>query len=425
MASVEKISNIEIIKNKDDLDNLLSSGYLREREIAIKLFDEETKKQKNYYLLDEIARKAMEYKKNGLETVYLIVPYERLNRQEFFMICNFYKYTKENFFVKICVNHRHIDEEHFFDQTRQVQWDIKTIIKANLDIDRVCDFIKKSQFSPLEALAFIHQYITNVADYNPVKTEKRTWSERDQFFAGAYQKLPEIVCTGYSALEKEIIDNLNMPGLKCETIGTMYFDKKTGNKEGHARCYIEVKDDKYGIHQSCFDDPTWDRRGKNKYNTYSNFAMNNKCHNPSLNSRYIYQEPYFDTLNRDTFAREITDYNYYQKEYNKGKNKLDQHTIEKIFFTVLQKSNRTSTVEDLLGIVAEMTLLSYNDQVRHGYSGYISSEKLQLSTKEAQQIFESNSKQMQGQVETPKRNSGSLDTFINNFEKENLKEISL
>lgn len=423
--NTDKYSGLKLIDNNDDLDEFLSTNTDKDDCFLIKLYDEDTKKQKNYHLLDKIVRDLDKFKKSGLKGVNLLIPYERLNRHEFMMICNFYKNAKsKNLFLNAYVNHRHIDEEEFFDETKQLSWSLKTIIKANLDIDRVCEFIKINQFSPLEALAFIHQYVTSLSQPHISQVAKHTWCERDQFFAGIYQKYPEVVCQGYSSLEKEIIDNLQMTGLSCEVIASKYFDRKICKYENHARCYIKVNDDKYEINQSCIDDATWDRAGKDGVNTYAYFAMNNKCFNPELNSRYIYQEPFFDTLNRKTFAREITDYNYYQAEYNKGPKNLNQHIVEKIFFNVLQKINKTSSIDEILIQLKNMTASSYKDTCKQGYKSYITSESLQLTTKEAKEIYEQNLNFFKKQREYVKRNRGPIDTFINSFEKENLKEMS-
>lgn len=387
MSKINEFSGLMVVDNLEELNKLLTADNGQQK-VAIELFDIQTKKAKNYDLLEEIVAELDSLSANEFKEINLIIPYEKINKKEFIKICEFAKKTDGKLKVNICVNHRRIDEKFNFDKTEQVKWDIETIIKANNAIDEVCNFIRERNFSPLEALAFIHEYVGSIAEYNASKVSNHTWKEKDQFFAGAFMQLPEVICAGYSSLEKEIIDNLNMPGLKCELIGFEYDDEDEMEHESHLRCHIEVDDLKYNVKQSNIDDTTWDRQTKKMIGTYDCFAMNNKCFDKSLNGRFRYGKPYFLKLNRDDFVVKIVDYDP-KIEYNDGDN-IDQHLIEKIYFSMLQKTNHNKSLEEIYKVIETKTKYSNECQNRRKYAGYIKSDKPILTKKEAKNIYENN-----------------------------------
>ena len=187
--------------------------------------------------------------------INLYVPYEKIPKKEFSHLYKLYQKTKDLIPCYINVEHRYIDDDKFFDEKYNISWDLSAVIKANLGINKVCDFIKKSKLSPFEALAFVHNYVSNVANYKTSKLFGGDWFSKDQFFVGAYLDLPEVVCAGYSSLMKEIIDNLDMPELKCDIISVAFEHLQADYYAKHSRCLIEIKDEKYGLNQTVFDDP--------------------------------------------------------------------------------------------------------------------------------------------------------------------------
>lgn len=390
MSKIDKFSNVTIIDNLHELDTLLKTENNDKNIAAIELFDVQANNTKNYNLLGEIAKGIETYIKCGLKEINLIVPYERLPKKEFAEICKFAEVVNQKLKVNICVNHRRIDQKFNYDKTEQVNWDIDTIIKANTEIDKVCDFIKERNLSPLEALAFIHEYVGSVAEYNVSNAPNHSWKEKDQLFAGAYMKLPEVICAGYSSLEREIIHSLNMPGLKCEVVSIEYDDEDEMEHFSHARCYIEVNDTKYKINQSCFDDPTWDRKTKDTIGTYNCFALSNKFYKEELNNRYRYRCPYFTKLNRNNFQFEIVDYDPSKDEYNKGENNIDQSLIEKVYFSMLQKIDHNKSFREIYRIIEGKTECSAMYQKKYKYNGYFKSDTPELTKQEARSIYDKN-----------------------------------
>ena len=118
----------------------------------------------------------------------------------------------------------------------------------NKRIDNIVDFIKQKQFTPYEAMLYIHNYLTAL-EYND------TESCIAQMITGPLLG-QEIVCSGYASLTKAIVDKLNMPGLKCELQGFNYVNanKSAYADSSHAACLIHIKDEKYDIDGSYYDD---------------------------------------------------------------------------------------------------------------------------------------------------------------------------
>ena len=357
MAEIKLKAGVLTVDDMTDLDGFFNSAD-EIYSLRINLFDDKSNKFKNLKILDFIADNASKFCANGLQDVNLIINYERLPKEIFEILAKFDKKVGQSLKCKVCVNHKYEDDRGFKD-SEEVKWSVGAIVKANTQIDKVCDFIKKNKFSPLEALAFIHTYVGNVEKYTESHMFNHDWYNKDQFFAGIFEELPQVVCAGYSSLEKEIIDNLNMPGLACELANVQFEREGDYSTCRHTRCYITVKDDKYGINQSCYDDATWDSH-KNDELCYAHFAMSNKCHDRELNNRYDYYIPHFEYIDKDTAAYTVADdYNPSQREYDIGKNKLDQKTIEKIYFSVLQKSYKSKNFEEIYDNLEKIAANSY------------------------------------------------------------------
>ena len=388
MENVKLKAGVLYVDSMEDLEyffNSVDDIY----SFRINLCDENKYSLKNLKLLDYISKNASKLCANGLQDINLIVNYERMPKKIFEKLYDFDKQVGKSINCKVCVNHIYKSES--FEDSEEIKWSIKSIVKANTEIDRVCNFIKKNKFSQLEALAFIHTYVSNIEKYHASKMFKPDWYNKDQYFAGIFEEVPQVVCMGYSSLMKEIIDNLKMPGLECEMITVQFENYIEDFTANHARCYIRVKDDKYGINQSCFDDATWDNGYNNDTWSYAHFAMSNKCHDKRLNNVYDYYLPLFENIDKKTATRTILDnYNPYQCEYDIGKNKMDQKTIETIYFNMLQKSKKSQNFEKLYENLKEIASNSYSNQVKRGYSGYLVDRELHLTQSEAKLIYDKN-----------------------------------
>ena len=143
-----------------------------------------------------------------VKNIVLEVPYEKISKRDFETFLKLYEKTSSSTIdLKFCVLHR---LEHGFSKDREnIYWDFETIAKANKQIDHVCEFLKSSNLSPFEMLAFIHDYVSCLVPYTELPG-KREWVRLNQFFPGAYLNSPDFICSGFSTLMEEIIDNLNI-----------------------------------------------------------------------------------------------------------------------------------------------------------------------------------------------------------------------
>ena len=84
--------------------------------------------------------------------IILNVPYEKIPKSQMMPLIKLYQRVMktENVFLGVRVEHEHVDG--FYDEKKDVYWDFETILKANKDINKVCDFLKKSNLSPFEML---------------------------------------------------------------------------------------------------------------------------------------------------------------------------------------------------------------------------------------------------------------------------------
>ena len=338
-----------------------------------------------------------EYLKNeGIRNIRIHLPYERVPKDVFKKLYNLYMNTNDFAKCKLCVLHSYTDD-HSSKSSTVINWDIETIIKANSGIDEVCNIIKSKKLSPLETLAYIHTYVSTIAAYTKSPDKKHDWYSHDQFFAGAFMNMPEVVCLGYASLMKEIIDNLDIPELKCEMITVEYENKMKDSVEHHARCYIQVRDEKYGVDMSCFDDPTWDGdfdgRGRLKY---AHFALSNDMHEQKSNIHYKYYMPDFLKYDDTKAGKIITDLNPYYDLYDHSKNKIEQLMIETIYFNMFQKTGRFKDVNELCANLVDMARDSFDDQVHRGFvGGNLTERELLLSPTQADELYKRNLKEQE------------------------------
>lgn len=371
------IKNIEDCKNF--LLNLEDYSYI----LNIAVQDD------NYEIIKHLVNHTQKNKPN-IEIINLSLPYEMIPKKDFETICNLAS-TFPNSRCNVSVNHRYINDDKFIDNKGSVMWKLQTIIKANKSIYNVCNFIKNSKLSPFEAFAYIHEYVSTIAQYNS-SSAGGTWLAHDQYFPGAFFDLPEVVCMGYASLEKEIIDTLNMPGLKCNIVSVNFYNKDKYSYDKHARCIVHVSDDKYGINQSCYDDPTWDN--SDTISKYAHFAMNNNCHSRQINDKYEYNSPdLIDLSPKSTKTMKDLTSGW---EYNRSEKPISQSQIEQAYFNVIMKSQPNLTFNECYDLLEQMAKESYNEQTSRRFKGNLTQENPILSKSLAKSIFSKTQQSEQG-----------------------------
>ena len=132
-------------------------------------------------------------------------------------------------------------------------WSIHDVVTANQKIDEVVAFIKHKQYSPFEAMLFIHNYITHKFQYKDGRLEEC------RVLPGIF-KSGKIVCSGYASFIKAVIDRLNDPNLKCDLIGCEYYKKGLVRifDGGHCHNLVHINDPKYSLKGSFVEDATPD-----------------------------------------------------------------------------------------------------------------------------------------------------------------------
>lgn len=129
-----------------------------------------------------------------------------------------------------------------------------------------------------------------------------------------------MVCVGFSNLLGDLLNKLGVPNMKLSISvdqsydnvkkNVDYVDTKTiTNKAGHARRYVHLVDEKYGLNGFYVSDPTWDNDLQNDY--YNHSVMTDKESN--MSSRYQWTNKY-----------DIFDINNINDYYDKVKNEFNK-----------------------------------------------------------------------------------------------------
>lgn len=366
------------IKTKDDVLNC--EAVKGDKKLVLNIFGENSEIYKD--TLSALLKMPEDAKKEVKELVFC-PKYEKLPKKSVLQMARIEKLFNCN--AKVVVNHSfQSDRAH---GKGDVEWDLKSVVKANLEIEKVCEFIKKNNFSPFEAIAFIHDYVSTLARYN-ISKQEILWDNKDQFFVGGFMELPEIVCAGYATLMKEIVDNLNMEGLKCDRISIEFKNMKKNADDSHARCLITISDIKYGLYQTFYDDPTWDNDEKLTHK-FAHFAMSNNCHNYTKNKSYDYDDPILGIYNKSKSHITYSEYNFFDT-FDRSLNKVDQKMIETAYFNVLQAKHPKDNFEKTYNRLKKITEASFDEQQQREYDGYITSKEPKLTINEAKNIYTNN-----------------------------------
>lgn len=316
-----------------------------------------------------------------LQNVNIVVANERIPYNVFLLaekLNKKYSYAFNfNFLVK------HYDNYNRKSSKISKLWDIETIINANSYIDNICSTIKDKNLTPAEALTYIHLKVSKITTYNASKN--REWFSSDQYFTGAFMKNPEFVCAGFASLEKQIIDGLNMPGLKCDIIAVEYMKKDTLEYENHARLLIDIKDNKYDIKGHYFSDPTWDNVEKNSNPIYTNLFLPLDCHEYNK-SKFDYDENASIYIPVGKYEHKMQDFHLDFLFNGEKPNYLTQEKQEEIIFRVMAKTSNKS-FDDLYTMLSKMAKGTYENQVSKQYK-YFESADLKINKQTAKNIYD-------------------------------------
>ena len=142
-------------------------------------------------------------------------------------------------------------------QSDNEKWKHSQVKKANSNLNQIVNNIKKANLSPFETMIWIHKYASSFSywgsDYSYEEEKNRV------LLSSLGVENPYIVCVGYANLVKAIIDELDIPDLKCD-LNSCDIRKLSNLKtfSGHANNIITIKDEKYNIDGVFMEDACWD-----------------------------------------------------------------------------------------------------------------------------------------------------------------------
>ena len=257
-------------------------------------------------------------------------------------------------------------------------WTLDDVVNANKNIDSVVDHIKQNNYSPYEAMTYIHMYVTKNFEYNDGTLEAC------RSIVGAYKGT--IVCAGYATLVKAIIDKLNDPNLQCDILGCNFYKKQLfgyKNTGAHSHNLIHINDEKYGIKGHYMEDTCWDAKndyypdGKGfAYFMYpvSDLEYFNGLFYQQQFSDYLYDNIFFDTRvfdkgfenKRDKFKPKTPEV---IERYAQESKAIPLDTLEQAVFTVYQsvekdKSLTEQKIEEKMKSSTEIAKRSFTNKAQ-------------------------------------------------------------
>lgn len=194
----------------------------------------------------EDVKKALEYiKANKINNPLTII----LHRRKFDEL----KITENlEYFEELAKNNVNINFRY---EESTLNIPLEKVLKDEEFLNSIAEEIKKKGFSPLEQTVAIYDIVKNI---KPFKKGKNHTDSRSLY---EYLNNNYIVCAGYADLFVNIASRLRLP---CAYIRLEA--KKGGN---HARNYINLVDEKYGIDGFYILDPTWeDNKAESRNENY-------------------------------------------------------------------------------------------------------------------------------------------------------------
>lgn len=161
------------------------------------------------------------------------------------------------------LNEYHRNEPHTF--CANYYSDIEASGKTTVDnyaamirmFDEIINNLKEKEYSPLEKVAYIHDYFKHNYHYNFEYEFEPSEANRDLDQVYSRDKM---ICEGFSNLYSAL---LRRSGILCFTYGT----------DDHQKNIIRITDEKYGIDNLALIDPTWDLDNMINRNVFRHFLV--------------------------------------------------------------------------------------------------------------------------------------------------------
>lgn len=367
------------------------------------------------------------------------------------IVLNIYDKNKFNDFIFS----NEITDDNIFVRAGFIELPLKEYLKFEKLLYLMIEPAK--DLSPFEKYIYVYNITKQFKKYKENPNEKSDSRNLYSILVNEY-----MVCVGYSDLFGDLLDKLGINSKDLGvTIDVSYDNIKTNQsvqpeeiivqKGYHARRYVHIIDDKYGINGFYVADPTWDNDLENDY--YNHLAMTDN--EVSNSNRYLWIDS-----NDSLYAYELLNVNDIQEFYQKLNFILDRckegyslefvtcdlmdiiKDIDSNFYKLIQEKykfisdfNWPNDISDLIYDLANYITSHVNKPIsgdtimkgveevyKHSY-GY-SEEQLQTKLIEIRRL----NKERQDRA-FPKRykeyNDGRMEPYINESNKFDIEESSM
>lgn len=127
------------------------------------------------------------------------------------------------------------------------------ILEKDRILNDIVNEVKVLNLSPLEQYMYLYNVSKMFKEFKEVESHENSRLSRETVFTLFNDYM---VCVAYADLLKELVEKLDNPDVNVAEYSCSLYDKSV--VEGHRRCLVKIKDDKYGVDGIYISDPTWD-----------------------------------------------------------------------------------------------------------------------------------------------------------------------
>lgn len=233
---------------------------------------------------------------------------------------------------------------------------------------------EKQLYEMIEEAKDLSPFEKYIYAYNKTKTFKKyKENTEDKSQSRDLYKILEnkfMVCVGFSEMFGDLLNKLEIKNNDLSVSVDISYDKaykgeeeiegieKITEKGGHARRYIYIKDEKYGIDGYYISDPTWDNDLEHDY--YNHLAMTNE--EVTNARRYIWINKYNSS--------ELLNVKSIEEFYQKINFLLDREKNPFLFGNIeeIEKENLNERIKDLINDQIKPLDPNYIEQLKNKYS---------------------------------------------------------
>lgn len=274
-----------------------------------------------------------------------------------FYIINLIKQNKTNNKYTIVINDKELFNKFILNnnvETNNIDVEVPTLDKVSLNDYLKFEKILYKMIEPANNLSNFEKYIYAYNITKHFKTYKENDTEKNKS-RNLYEILNNeyMVCVGYKNLLGDLLNKLGIKSIDLSVSVDTSYDKVDHNdyivnditpvnRNGHARRYVNLIDEKYGINGFYIADPTWDNDLENDY--YNHMLLTDR--ESTQTSRYEWNnimsifdinniDEYLEIIKREFQNKDYKEFCSYLKEIIKVIEKLDK----KFYSELLNKNN--------------------------------------------------------------------------------------